>query len=1352
MVSPSKKGKLKSKVRDSEAGQSRPSTTGHCILRRGSKPLVGKKFYLDVKNHVLSSRLEGNLKSLGAGIEVFLVKEVDIVVSDRPEWTQDGKGAGCSGAGGSGINGPQSGCGSLTPRFSSLSTPAGGTGSESPATVDSPREAVGKRRVKTRAEAMLVSARQQKQQTTIDPLENARSWKIPIWPVENVFKWIKKIQGSLLLRRPENRGRPGRPSNKFKELRTPFVKLETLDVVSKPSVSKKLPEPQEKEPEDRKDESSSSTGSPSKEEPKRMTRKGRPGRPPKEGLRPAAGAAGYCEICRGDYSDLGKHLKTESHAKFAGNEKNFVSLDKLISKGPNVDGFLKMNGVKNCSELFGTRRSTRSGVNIHRAWSIDNSLSIWKPDDKDDMQDTNEKKDECEKDDVPRRMLVPNGHHNNIQKNLDNHFMQSPKRSRLRLSVDERVTKYGRKDQNVEVVCNGFPESLSLSPVLKPTIKAEPDSSVRKTTPNAKESLSGQQTKDTGHHLRSRLVPTSEDNANPLELQPRNRRCRSQAEENLDLGDVLLNSANKDSSENMRSSGRLCLDSGCQLASSPLVGNSKVGVVVRRKRLSVEERLLEDNKGQYGKELIPAKLRSSGYFTVKKETQDESASASSAPMPVVDTSENKNDPGCNGTVPETENVVKPKRTKRTELSLLSVEAESFMFGETASRDAENCVPSGVVKSERLGPVVELRDFRLVNKGSKGEAFNQNFKTGIAKERKDLGMLTDVRFKCETPHCDGSSLACDDNDGGNHSDDCIHRRKRRTHAEVFMNDNLDYYKFEISDQRLPCGEAGDGGEGEVGQGLSDLPFVEGVKGKEGNSPVIQGENCESNSVKDSEEICKTVAADEVKSVKFSFESIPFSEPWYQTYQRQDEGEEIHFTSFSESSPLAPFLLPSDSHVDIMGKFGLKRSGYQRKRTAGGKNARKSPRCHASTLAIMSSLMAKRRKDGKLLKTPTPEKALVVQVPVPPSSDFKSESDKDLRDIAKKIEVMLDVEWKDDDQTEESSPADLQPEKPVTVQLDDVELELKHLIGEEELINYAVNDAVPDVVSLLDSFPDCECVDISEEEKSAINEAYERGIQEMSEKSVSAVVTKVKGSPGRPRKQRIIEEVEENKDNLDCDSASESVSTCGTVSEVGSHSCVISRKKKRRNRTGWPRQIPKKRKVEFTVAGEVASGSEQTSDPPLLYVPVTPRRRGRPRKYPPKESQTPPSKVESNPSSASDDKDLHKVIKKSTRQSSKDLVLPCASGSEKISEGPAPKESCKVMVAENIKSNSSPNYSFKSECASNNRLTMSSPEGGMKKFSPLGRRSKLLNANRRESPRKVKPQPGTKWDVWSIRKRK
>jgi len=43
---------------------------------------------------------------------------------------------------------------------------------------------------KTRAEAMLERAKLQPQQCTVDPLDNAARWSIPIWPLEKVSSTI----------------------------------------------------------------------------------------------------------------------------------------------------------------------------------------------------------------------------------------------------------------------------------------------------------------------------------------------------------------------------------------------------------------------------------------------------------------------------------------------------------------------------------------------------------------------------------------------------------------------------------------------------------------------------------------------------------------------------------------------------------------------------------------------------------------------------------------------------------------------------------------------------------------------------------------------------------------------------------------------------------------------------------------------------------------------------------------------------------------------------------------------------------------------------------------------------------
>lgn len=58
-------------------------------------------------------------------------------------------------------------------------------------------------------------------------------------------------------------------------------------------------------------------------------------------------ASGYCEICRIRYRDLTKHVQSDQHLNFVRNDDNFLSLDKLINAGANVEAFLKLNRGKN---------------------------------------------------------------------------------------------------------------------------------------------------------------------------------------------------------------------------------------------------------------------------------------------------------------------------------------------------------------------------------------------------------------------------------------------------------------------------------------------------------------------------------------------------------------------------------------------------------------------------------------------------------------------------------------------------------------------------------------------------------------------------------------------------------------------------------------------------------------------------------------------------------------------------------------------------------------------------------------------------------------------------------------------
>lgn len=112
----------------------------------------------------------------------------------------------------------------------------------------------------------------------------------------------------------------------------------------------------------------------------------------------------------------------------------------------------------------------------------------------------------------------------------------------------------------------------------------------------------------------------------------------------------------------------------------------------------------------------------------------------------------------------------------------------------------------------------------------------------------------------------------------------------------------------------------------------------------------------------------------QELQFSFEKEPRSEPWYNTYRRQDDHSEYleGFEDFRFRKRLVlPYEMPEfqrlfasknrsvtkQSTPPNRNKFSVRSRAMQL--VADAKNPRKSPRCHASTRAIQSDNPRRRR---------------------------------------------------------------------------------------------------------------------------------------------------------------------------------------------------------------------------------------------------------------------------------------------------------------------------------------------------------------------------------------------------------
>lgn len=393
-----------------------------------------------------------------------------------------------------------------------------------------------------------------------------------------------------------------------------------------------------------------------------------------------------------------------------------------------------------------------------------------------------------------------------------------------------------------------------------------------------------------------------------------------------------------------------------------------------RHRLSVEERLIEDNRAYYKVEVLGNKLRSSAV------PGGGGGGLQHSPSKDGDDEEKKDD------APSSEKpvVVRFKRVRKSELSLLSDEAESFMFGE-AKRDDSSETSDGEQSS------VLPRD----TESSEGN------ETGNSSLLSSSPLISSPPVKQEIVEED--------------SQDSVHlgrvRRRRRTQAEAFIKDNADYYKFETPGSRLryqaPLTGIKDYADGERGGKKSSAELEDGDR----SSQALSGDDIV-------EKIYPSKPSAEIEKMQFSFEAIPKSEPWYQTYQRQDTGAEF-WHCFSEDDSMKPFLLPyeiENFHEILLRSLSGRVDGKKRGRGRGigcaGRSPRKSPRCHASTLAIMSTIIRKREQQSSstlytIEESPVARSCANTTVKLEQKQDSKSDMDEELRDMVKTIDEMLNT---------------------------------------------------------------------------------------------------------------------------------------------------------------------------------------------------------------------------------------------------------------------------------------------------------------------------------------------------------
>ncbi|KAM3957173.1 DBF4-CDC7 kinase regulatory subunit chiffon [Aphomia sociella] len=329
---------------------------------------------------------------------------------------------------------------------------------------------------------------------------------------------------------------------------------------------------------------------------------------------------------------------------------------------------------------------------------------------------------------------------------------------------------------------------------------------------------------------------------------------------------------------------------------------------------------------------VSTKLRSSGGFANKR----------------------KDSPtNCNGAKPL---VVKFRKVRRSELSVLSDEAEQFMFpkrasstSSTSSDDDEEKVPTPKRKSPpqpQPPPIIERR--RLARPLALKEESSEEDSWPEDKRRR----------KRKAP--------------------VVAKRGRRVPCKVAAVEPPEEQIPPIVEPPAPVVEQPEGASPEVVSPLREEPTEKCMKWEDGRLKYTPA----------------------VEQLEFAFESIPQSEPWFETFKRQDQDKVLirnipqYFALYSKSPKLPyeigqlPPLKPNCCSLSDLVKreekpgpsrsYGTRGKKKQkiRKRTAAilalENHPRKSPREHASTLAILGSAgLLHRRKHADDTKSTASE---------------------------------------------------------------------------------------------------------------------------------------------------------------------------------------------------------------------------------------------------------------------------------------------------------------------------------------------------------------------------------------------
>lgn len=612
-------------------------------------------------------------------------------------------------------------------------------------------------------------------------------------------------------------------------------------------------------------------------------------------VKPNSEKCGYCEKCRMEYEVLAHHLQSKEHLNFVKNNDNYIALDNLINSGTNVENFLRINSGQIIDE------SERNGVHSPKRDSL-----------------------------ITTRINYLS--HTTTYSNNDGtvHTTATSKASAAAATAGSTIINKSHKQMNGVAHHNDrLSPTMKFNNVRDKLPKYSPPITRRSQTKTTTQTaLDDSQMNDTTTTTNSSMKFQPHEKLNSISVD-----CK---EHELNF----ISKAGKQQSNHylfclyyvreilfeFSIFFHLCVDDTNVKSRSPTKQTKTT--INGKKRVEEPTTTANDDSPQMAKRLVrafpPRYKVIDGYKTMARTKNAKSNAnnrSSIIESPTAASAESNNLSDDEGGVrdPITGLIVKFKRVRESELTKLTFEADNFMFP----------------KREEL-PTDEDRQSTSENEH---DASSELLSSEISGARDSFSTPNNTSLNVSSTTSDGTGGG-----GGEQLTSTGRRKKRRSQYDTFKSPATSKQKFRVSliQSRLSAQKAASAAAFANGSQtplkssrrsakllaaatkVAAAPTVTAAKivgrrGKRQREPEpVPVEAHTDNSLDDrmgenSYMGGRLLNTDYFKNLKFSFERVPSNEPWYLTFQRQDEHRERMFEYWGNTGKLK---VDYNKQIDLM----------------------------------------------------------------------------------------------------------------------------------------------------------------------------------------------------------------------------------------------------------------------------------------------------------------------------------------------------------------------------------------------------------------------------------------------------